>query len=45
MDRRTDEPCNLKSNLGFTVHDVVNTKEKSVINAIKNAFEGEDMQS
>ena len=42
MDCRTNESCNLKSNLGFTLHDVVNTKEQSVINAIKNAF---DMQS
>ena len=42
MNCRTDESCNLKSNLGFTLHDVVNTKEQSVINAIKNAF---DMQS
>ena len=36
---------NLKSNLGFTLHDVVNTKEQSVINSIKAAFEGEDMQT
>ena len=42
MDCRTNESCNLKSNLGFTLNDVVNTKEQSVINAIKNAF---DMQS
>ena len=45
MDCRTDESCNLKSNLGFTLHDVVNTKEQSVINSIKAAFEGEDMQT
>ena len=45
MNCRTDESCNLKSNLGFTLHDVVNTKEQSVINSIKAAFEGEDMQT
>ena len=41
---RTDESCNLKRNLGFTLHDVINTKEQTVINSIKDAFEGEDMQ-
>ena len=45
MNCRTDESCNLKSNLGFTLHDVVNTKEQSVIHSIKAAFEGEDMQT
>ena len=45
MNCRTDESCNLKSNLGFTLHNVVNTKEQSVINSIKDAFEGEDMQT
>ena len=45
MNCRTDESCNLKSNLGFTLHDVVNTKEQSVINSIKAAFEGEDVQT
>ena len=45
MNCRTDESYNLKSNLGFTLHDVVNTKEQSVINSIKSVFEGEDMQT
>ena len=45
MDCRTDESCNLKRNLGFTLHDVINTKEQTVINSIKDAFEGEDMQT
>ena len=45
MDCRTDESCNLKRNLGFTLHDVINTKEQTVINSIKDAFEGENMQS
>ena len=45
MDCRTDESCNLKKNLGFKLHDVINTKEQTVINSLKEAFEGEDMQS
>ena len=28
MDRRTDESCNLKRNLCFTLDDVINTKEQ-----------------
>ena len=42
---RTDESCNLKGNLGFKLHDVINTKEQTVLESIKNAFEGEDMQT
>ena len=45
MDCRTVESCDLETNLGFTLHDVINTKEQLVISAIKNAFEGEDMQT
>ena len=45
MDCRTDESCNLKRNLGFRLHDVINTKEQAVLESIKNAFEGEDMQT
>ena len=45
MDRRTDESCNLKKNLGFRLHDVINTKERTVINSIKDAFEREYMQT
>ena len=45
MDCRTDESCNLKRNLGFRLHDVINTKEQTVLESIKNAFEGEDMQT
>ena len=37
MDCRTDESCNFKRNLGFTLHDV--------INSIKDPFEGENVQS
>ena len=45
MGCRTDESCSLKRNLGFNSHDVINTKEQTVINSIKDAFEGEDMQT
>ena len=45
MDCRTGELCNLKRDLGFRLHDVINTKEQTVINSIKDAFEGEDMQT
>ena len=44
MDRRTDESCNLKRNLGFKLHDLINTKEQTVINSIKDEFEKEDIQ-
>ena len=45
MGSRTDESCNLKKKLGFTQYDVFNTKEQTVINLIKGAFEGENMQT
>ena len=45
MNCRTDESCNLKRNLGFQLHHVINTKEQTVLESIKNAFEGEDMQT
>ena len=45
MDCRKDESCNLKRNPGFALHDVINTKEQTIINSIKDAFEGEDMQT
>ena len=45
MNCRTDESCNLTSNLGFTLHDGINTKEHSVISSIQAAFEGEDIQT
>ena len=45
MDCRTDVSCNLKRNLGCTLHDVINTKEQTIINSIKDVFEGQDMQT
>ena len=44
MDCRTDESCSLKRNPGFRLHDVINNKQ-TVINSIKDAFEGEDLQT
>ena len=44
LDCRTDESCNLKRNLGFRLHNVINTKEQTVLKSVKDAFEGEDMQ-
>ena len=40
MNCGTDESCNLKKYLGFRLHDVINTKEQTVLESIKNAFEG-----
>ena len=45
IDCRTDKSCNFKRNLGFALHDVINNKEQAVINSVKDAFEGENMQS
>ena len=45
MDCRTDESCSLKRNLGFNLHDVINTKEQTVLRSIKDASEGENMQT
>ena len=42
LDCRTVESCNFKRNLGFTLHDVINTKEQTVINLIKDAFQVEN---
>ena len=45
MDCRTDKSCSLKKHLGFKLHDAINTKEKTIINSIKAAFVGENVQS
>ena len=45
MNCRKDESCNRKKNLRFRLHDVINTKEQTVLKSIKDAFEGEDMQT
>ena len=45
MDCRTDKSCSLKKNLAFKLHDVINTKEQTIINSIKAAFEGENIKT
>ena len=40
MNCRTAESCNLKRNVGLKLHNVINTKEQTVLESIKNAFEG-----
>ena len=42
MDCRTDESWSLKRNLGFNLHDVINTKEQTILRSIKNVIEGQD---
>ena len=34
-----------KKKIGLRQHEVINTKEQTVLEPIKNAFEGEDMQT
>ena len=34
-----------QTNLGFRLHDVINTKGQTVLKSIKDAFEGEHMQT
>ena len=34
-----------QKNLGFTLYNVINTKEQTITNSIKDAFEAEDMQT
>ena len=45
MGCRTTESCKFKRKLGFQLHDVINTKEQTVLESIKDAFEGENMQT
>ena len=41
----TDELCKFKKNRGFDLYDVINTKEQTVMNSIKDAFERENMKT
>ena len=45
MDFGTDESCNLKRNLGFRLHDVINAKEETVLRSIKDTFQVENIQT
>ena len=39
-DCRTTELCKFKKNLGFKLYDVNNCKEQTVLESIKDKFEG-----
>ena len=45
MHCRTPEPCKFKRDLGFKLYNVINCKEQTVLELIKEAFEGEDMKT
>ena len=45
MDWRTDKSCSLKNNIDFKLYDAINTKKQTMINSIKDAFEGESIQT
>ena len=45
MHCRTPESCTFKRNLGFKLHHVINCKEQTVLESIKDAFEGENIQT
>ena len=45
MDSKPVELCNLRRRLAFNLHDVIDTKQQTVLGAIKDAFEGENTQT
>ena len=45
MDCRTDKSCSLFKKLGFKLYDVINTKEQTIINSIKDTLKGENIQA
>ena len=45
MNCSTDKSCSFKKSLWFRLHDVINTKEQTIINSIKDTFEGENIQT
>ena len=45
MDCRRNKSCSPPKKPGFKLYDVINTKEQTIINSIKNTFEGENMQT
>ena len=45
MDCRTDKSWSFKKHIGFKLFDVINTKEQTIINSIKDTFEGENIQN
>ena len=45
MHYRTPESCKPKRSLGFKLHDVINSKEQTVLESIKDTSKGENMQT
>ena len=45
MHCRTPESCKFKRYLGFKLHDVISCKEQTVLESIKDTFEGENIQT
>ena len=45
MDCRTVAARKFREKLGFISHDMINTKGQTVLGTIKDAFEGENMQT
>ena len=50
MDCRTYKSCSLKKKkkekkIGFKLYDVINPKEQTIINSIKDTFKGENIQT
>ena len=40
---RTPESCKFKKSYGFKLKDVINGREQTVLESVKDAFEGENM--
>ena len=45
MHCRAPESCKFRRSLGFKLHDMIDFKEQTVLESIKDAFEGENMQT
>ena len=45
MDCRADKSCNFVKKLGFKLYDMINTKEQTIINSIKDMFQGENIET
>ena len=45
MHCRAPESCKVKRSLGFKPHDVINCKEQTVLESIKDGFKGANMQT
>ena len=42
MHCRAPESCKFRRSLGFKLHDMIDFKEQTVLESIKDAFEGEN---